>query len=123
MNLVWIYTFLQNSLYYPQKGHIYHFSFFLPVDPPKITKHPESKSVATGASATFTIEVTGDDLQFMWQKNGIDLSDNDRHHGIDTDTMRIVNVEKVDNKSHYQCLVKNDMKKKLSQQAVLTVSK
>ena len=96
---------------------------FLPGDPPKITQHPESKSVATGQPITFTVEATGDNLQFKWQRNGRDLCDDSRHHDTDTDTMHIVNVEKVDNKSHYRCLVKNDLEENFSQQAVLTVSK
>ena len=96
---------------------------FLPGDPPKITQHPECKSVATGASTTFTVEATGDNLLLTWQRNGRNLCDDDRHHGTDTDMMHIVNVRKVDNKSHYRCLVKNDIGENLSQQAVLTVSK
>ena len=96
---------------------------FFTVDTPKITLHPESKSVVTGQPTTFTVEATGDDLQFKWQKNGVDLSEDGRHHGTDTDTLHIVNVEKDDNKSHYRCLVKNDIEESFSQQAVLTISK
>lgn len=96
---------------------------FFTVDTPKITLHPESKSVVTGQPTTFTVEATGDDLWFKWQKNGVDLSEDGRHHGTDTDTLHIVNVEKDDNKSHYRCLVKNDIEESFSQQAVLTISK
>ena len=40
-----------------------------------------------------------------------------------TDTLRIIEVEKNDNKSRYRCLVRNNKGEKLSQEAVLTVSK
>ena len=109
-------------------GHIQPFlsvknPFSLTVDPPDITKHPESKSVATGALTTFTVEATGDDLQFKWQKDGMNLSDDSKYHYTDTDTLHIVKVEKVDSKSCYRCHVKNEKGEKLSEQAVLTVSK
>ena len=97
--------------------------FFLTVDPPKIIRHPKSKSVATGESTTFKVEATGDDLQFQWKRNGKDLLVNDRYHSTDTDTLRIIKVEKSDDKAHYQCRVKNDKGEKLSDEAVLTVSK
>ena len=96
---------------------------FLTVDPPKITRHPKSKSVATGEPTTFTVKSSGDDVLFKWQKDGIDLSDDDRHHDTDTDTLRIAKVEKSDNKAHYRCHVKNDKGQEFSKETVLTVSK
>ena len=51
------------------------FFLLLTVDPPKITQHPESKSVATGASTTLTFEASGDDLHYQWKKDGKDLHD------------------------------------------------
>ena len=96
---------------------------FLTVDPPKIKRHPESKSVATGVPTTFTVKSSGDDLLFKWQKDGIDLSDDDRHHDTDTDTLHIVKVEKGDSKAHYRCHVKNEIGDEFSREAVLTVSK
>ena len=99
-------------------GHL----FVLTVDPPKITRHPESKSVATGADITMTVQVTGDNLHYQWKKDGIDPSD-DRHHDTDTSTLRIVKVEKGDSKARYQCSVKNEVGEECSDEAVLTVSK
>ena len=83
-------------------------NLFIPtVDPPKIKLHPEIKSVTTGADVTFTVHATGDNLHYQWQKDGIDLSDDDRYH--DTDTLHIMQVEKGDNKAHYRCHVKNEI--------------
>ena len=70
-----------------------------------------------------TVQTTGDDLHYQWQKDGIDLSDDDRHHDTGTKTLRIVKVEKGDNKARYQCRVKNEMTEEFSKEAVLKVGK
>ena len=95
---------------------------FLTVDPPKITRHPESKSVATGPSTNFTVGASGDDLQFQWKKNGKYLCDGSKYRDTKTHTLHIKDVEKSD-KGSYQCLVKNDGGKELSEEADLAVSK
>ena len=70
-----------------------------------------------------TVQATGDNLHFQWQKDGIDLSDDDRHRGTGTHTLGIVKMEKSDNKARYRCLVKNKIGEKFSRDAVLAVSK
>ena len=97
--------------------------FILTVDPPKITQHPESKSVATGADVTMTVRAAGDNLHYQWQKDGIDLSDDDRHRDTGTHTLHILKVEKSDNKARYRCHVKNEIGEEFSKDALLTVSK
>ena len=99
------------------------FLFPLTVDPPKISRHPESKSVATGTGITLTVRATGDNLHYQWQKDNIDLSDDDRHHDTDTDTLHIVKVENGDSKARYWCSVKNEIGEKFSKDAVLKVGK
>ena len=95
---------------------------FLTVDPPKISQHPESKSVATGASTSFTVEASGDDLQFQWKKDCKDLHDDgNEYRGTKTHTLHIKDVEKSD-KGSYQCLVKYDGGDQLSEEADLAVS-
>ena len=96
--------------------------FSLTVDAPKITQHPESKSVASGTSTTLTVEASGDDLQFQWKKDGKDLHDGSKCCGTKTHTLHIKDVKKSD-KGSYQCLVKNDVKEKLSEKADLVISK
>ena len=98
------------------------FLFFLTVDPPKVSQHPENKSVATGASTTFTIEATGDDLHFQWKKDSEKLLDGRKYRDTKTHTLRIQDVEKSD-KGSYQCLVKNGVGEMLSEEADLAVSK
>ena len=70
-----------------------------------------------------TVRATGDSLQYQWQKDNVDLSDDDRHHGTDTDTLHIVKVEKGDSKPRYQCNVKNEIEEKFSKEAVLKVGR
>ena len=96
------------------------------MDPPRITRKPENTAVATGADADFTVEATGDDLQFKWQKDGECI---DKHepwfHCSQTDTtstLRIKHVSK-DYKGHYKCVVKNPVESsgKVSNEAELFV--
>ena len=91
-------------------------------DPPRITQHPKDQSVATGADVSFHVEATGGDLNFQWQKNHSNLHDCKRYCDAHTDILHIVKVEKSD-KDRYSCLVKNAVGEKLSDEALLTVSK
>ena len=102
-------------------GYLLNCLLFLTVEPPKITQHPESKSVATEASTTFTVGASGDDLQFQWKKNGKYLCDGSKYRDTKTHTLHIKDVEKSD-KGSYRCLVKNDGGKELSEEADLAVS-
>ena len=101
-------------------------TFTLTDNPPKITQHPESTSVATGAPAVFTVEATGDNLQFQWQKNGKDIDqDKSRLYCSHTDiisTLRIECVEKND-KGHYSCFINSPVEKSgiISHEAELNV--
>ena len=69
-----------------------------------------------------TVQATGDNLHYQWQKDGIDLSNDERHHHTGTDTLRIEKLEKGDSQC-YQCHVKNEVGEEFSKEAVLTVSK
>ena len=91
-------------------------NFILTVNPPKIIRHPENISVATGASTVFTVEATGDNLQFQWQRNDKDI-DRDKfrlqcNHTDNISTLRIEHVENSD-KGHYKCLVKNPVQERV----------
>ena len=92
------------------------------VDPPKVTQHPNCQSVPTGAQTTFTIEATGDDLTFQWQKNGSDVLNDSNYSGTDTSTLMIQEVKKSDG-GCYRCFVNNEAKieGEVSDKAQLTV--
>ena len=80
------------------------------MDPPRITGHPENKLVATGMDAVFTVEATGDDLQFQWQKDGECIDRHDpRFQCSQTDTTSTLCIKHVlkNDDGHYKCVVKN----------------
>ena len=82
------------------------------MDPPRITGHPENKLVATGMDAVFTVEATGDDLQFQWQKDGECIDKYEPwFHCSQTDTTSTLCIKRVlkNNKGHYKCVVKNQV--------------
>ena len=96
------------------------FSFL--VDPPKILQHPSCQSAATGTQTTFTIQTTGDDLIFQWQKDASDVHNDSDCSGTDSNTLSIRHVKKSD-EGRYRCLVMNEVKRdgEVSEEAKLTV--
>ena len=102
--------------------------FVLIVDIPKITKNPESQSVATGTDVIFRVEAVGDELEFQWQKDGIDIDSNESrlccNRTSDSSTLCIQHAKKED-KGCYRCVVKNpgEISGKPSLEADLSVCK
>ena len=71
----------------------------------------------------FSIEASGDNLQFQWQKDGSDLnSGGDKYRGVNTDTLYIV-ATKGSDEGDYRCLVENDVGKQFSDKALLSFGK
>ena len=81
----------------------------------------------TGTPIAFTVEATGDELQFLWQKDGKDIDKNESRlqcsQTDNTSTLHIQHVKKSD-QGHYKCLVLNPAKENgtISDVAKLTVS-
>ena len=102
--------------------------FSLTVDPPQIIRGPENQSVATGADITFSVEATGDDLQFHWKKDDINIDSSESRfflsHTDHTSTLCIQCVNEKD-QGNYRCLVKNPVEPsgKPSHMAELTICK
>ena len=67
-----------------------------------------------GTPLAFTVEATGDDLQFLWQKDGKDINKNEPRlqcsQTDNTSTLHIQHVKKID-QGHYRCIVKNPIDK------------
>ena len=84
------------------------FSSLIAVDPPKVTQHPKSLSVLTGAQATFEVEAIGDNLSFQWQKDGSVVHNDSNYSGSDTSILMIQHVKKSDG-GYYSCLVRNEV--------------
>ena len=76
----------------------------------------------------FRVEARGDELQFHWQKDGIDIDSNESrlccNRTRDTSTLHIQHTKKGD-KGRYRCMVKNrfGVGEKPSQEADLLVCK
>ena len=68
----------------------------------------------------FRVTATGDKLRFQWQKDRNDLCDGGRYCDTKTDTLHIVDVEEGD-KGCYRCIVENDIERKSSSVALLTI--
>ena len=101
--------------------------FFLSVEPPKITQHPVSRPVATGQPAVFTVEATGDHLQFQWQKDDKDIDRNMPWIQVSqTDKSSSLHIQcvKKSDRGYYKCLVRNQVAEsgRPSHLAELTVS-
>ena len=98
------------------------------VDPPKMSRDPENQSVATGADTMFRVEATGDELQFQWQKDGIDIDSSEPRLHCNSvgnaSTLHIKDTKKSD-KGHYRCLIRNPVEKTgmLSKEANISVCK
>ena len=59
---------------------------------------------------TFRVKAGGDNLTFQWLKDDIQISDDHRFVGNDTDTLNILHVMSSDH-GCYKCLVGNDVVK------------
>ena len=76
----------------------------------------------------FTVETTGDELQFQWQKDGIDIAGSEPRLQCNSvrnaSTLYIKDTNKSD-KGHYRCLVKNPVERRglLSAAVYLSVCK
>ena len=70
----------------------------------------------------FSIEATGENLQFQWQKDGSNLVNTGKYRGIYTDSLDIVAVEGSD-EGDYRCLVENDVGRLFSDVALLSFGK
>ncbi len=82
---------------------------------PAITAQPQSQSVGTGQSVTFSVQATGGDLAFQWQQNGSAVS------GAMTSSYSIGSVTASDNNAKFAVIVSNSIGSVTSQTATLTV--
>jgi glucose/arabinose dehydrogenase len=84
---------------------------------PGITVQPVSKTVAPGASVTFSVRASGTPpLRFQWQRNGANIA------GATSQDYTIPSVVQSDNGARFRAVVTNDFGTVTSTEAVLTVS-
>ena len=84
---------------------------------PSITSHPASRTVAPGASVTFSVSASGPaPLRYQWQRNEVNIA------GATTPNHTIASVSTADNGARFRAIVSNDFGSVTSNTAVLTVS-
>ena len=77
------------------------------LSPPAITQQPTNQAVLEGATATFTVEVTGGlPLYYQWQYNSNNLTDGGNISGSTTTNLTINNASLADVGS-YSVIVSN----------------
>jgi len=90
------------------------------ISPPTITLQPSNQTVLDGASATFTVGISGGlPLYYQWQANSNNLTDGTRISGSATSTMVISNVSPAD-VANYRVIVTNAAGATVSTNALLT---
>ncbi|HSW45504.1 MAG TPA: immunoglobulin domain-containing protein, partial [Phycisphaerae bacterium] len=89
--------------------------------PPAITQHPTNQTVAPGATATFTVQASGDPtLTYQWQKNAVNITNGGNISGAATATLQISNCSSAD-QANYRCVVTSPYGSATSNAATLTV--
>jgi hypothetical protein len=79
----------------------------LTVMDPFIVTHPQSQSVAAGATASFTVSAVGSPtVSYRWRKEGVALFDDGRISGTATPTLTVANAQTMDMGS-YSVVVSN----------------
>jgi glucose/arabinose dehydrogenase len=110
----------EGDLYYLARGTgaatgvVYRISYGAA---PSITSHPTSRTVAPGASVTFSVRASGQPpLQYQWQRDGVNIA------GATAPDYRIASVVQADSGARFRAVVRNAGGSVMSNQASLTVS-
>jgi hypothetical protein len=90
-----------------------------------ILQSPSNQQVCSGQTAQFSVEAAGEDLQFRWRKDGIELADGPTGNGsivsgASTASLSVLNVTSADLGS-YDCKVVGNCGSMQSGQAELTI--
>ena len=80
------------------------------------------QDVVPGTAIMFMVEATGGNLTYQWQRDGGNLSDNDKYGGTLTATLTVRNVMEED-EGNFTCVVTNVLGDVNSSAAELTVRK
>ena len=106
------------SLYYLARGAgaVYRVQYTAN-QPPQITQHPSSQTVAVGQSVTFTVSASGSaPLSYQWQRNGSNIS------GAISSSYTISSAPTGDNGAQFRAVVSNSFGAATSNSATLTVT-
>ncbi len=108
------------SLYYLARGSggtagaVYRVTYN--ASAPTITSHPSSRTVAPGASTTFSVRATGlAPIRYQWQRNGVNIA------GATSQDYTLA-AAAADSGARFRALVSNDNGSAMSNEAELTVT-
>lgn len=73
-----------------------------------------------GTIIVFTVEATGSDLTYQWQKNGRNLTDGTNYSGTTTANLTVMNAMEID-EGNYTCVLTNAVNSITSNAAELTL--
>ena len=117
-----IQTAPDGSLYYFTNGGLpsatlYRIQYAGTTAPPTITQHPQSRTVTTGQSVTFSVTAAGEGpLSYQWQRNGNDID------GATSRTFTINSPAEDDHLDAFRVIVTNPHGSTTSNAATLTVT-
>ncbi len=87
-----------------------------------ITDQPDAEQVkCTGESAFFTIQATGDDLTYSWEKDGIPLVNGGNVSGAESDILSLSSMS-IANSGIYRCLVTGTCGNIISESSTLNIN-
>jgi glucose/arabinose dehydrogenase len=105
------------ALYYLARGSGSVYRVDYGASAPSITQHPANRSVAPGASVTFSVRASGQGtLRYQWQRNGTNIP------GATAQDYTIASVTTGDNGARFRAVVSNDFGSVISNEAILTVT-
>ena len=105
------------ALYYLARGSGSVYRVDYGATAPSITQHPANRTVAPGASATFSVRASGQGtLRYQWQRNGVNIS------GATAQDYTIAAATAADNGARFRAIVSSDFGSVMSNEAVLTVT-
>jgi glucose/arabinose dehydrogenase len=107
----------EGALYYLQRGNGGEVRRIrnTAAAPPSITTHPANQTVAAGQSATFSVNATGSDLAYQWQRNNVNIP------GATGAAYTLSNAQPGDSGALFRVIVTNPGGAATSDAALLTV--
>ncbi len=111
------------SLYYLARGAgtVFEISYTLN-EPPTITQHPASRTVAVGQSATFSVSAAGTSpFRYQWQKSTNGGASFNNIVGATASSYTVASATAADNGARFRCVVSNSFGTDTSNAAILTV--
>ncbi|HOA71854.1 MAG TPA: immunoglobulin domain-containing protein [Phycisphaerae bacterium] len=90
--------------------------------PPVVVQHPANARAGPGSTVSFSVTADGlGPLSYRWQKNRVDLLEDERHAGVEAATLVISGLVATDAGS-YRCVIRNSYGSVTSNEAVLKVN-